>query len=263
MARASGGPPDPSKSHWVFACGKKGSGKSYTCRYWFESYPFDRVVIDPTHDLRADFRREGLVFDELDAAALPVRLPADDEGRRRTWVFCPDMGSDTAVDDMDRVVGLCFGRGPTLLWVDEFGRLTTAHRTPPNTRRLLHHGRHDDISLLLACPRPQDIDGLGISQADKIYIYRLPNPRDIERVANEAGVDPVELRAANSRLDVEAHEYLMYDANADVLWLMPPLPKLRPGRNHYPPHAAPGDLAPELDELDTAAELDELGRRGS
>lgn len=251
VARADrGGPPDPRKSHWVFACGKKGSGKSYTCRHWFESYPYDRIVIDPTHDIRADLVRDGVQFRDLDAAALPVRLPADDEGRQQTWVFAPDMGSDTALDDMDRVVGLAFGRGPTLLWVDEFGRLTTAHRTPPNTRRLLHHGRHDDISLLLACPRPQDIDGLGISQADKVYVYRMPNPRDIERVANEVGTDPGELRAANSRL--RGHEHLMYDANADVLWLMPPLPKLRAGRNHYPPTAAAGDLAPELDREDIA-----------
>lgn len=245
MAGERGGPPDPRKSTFVFASGKKHTGKSYVCRYWFESYPFDRVVIDPTHDVRADLARDQVPFTELDASALPVRLPPDEEGRQQTWLFCPDMGSPTAVDDMDRVVGLCFGRGPTLLWVDEFGRLTSRYKTPPNTRRVLHHGRHDDISLLLACPRPQDIDGLGISQADKVYTFKMPNPDDRKRVADEIGYPPAEFAAINARL--RGHEHTLYDDRADELWVMPPLPALRPGRNTYPPETA-GVLAPETEE---------------
>lgn len=226
------GAPDPRKSHWVFSSGRKGSGKSYACRLWFDGYPFDRVVIDATHDVAADLRRDGVEFVKLDPAALPVRLPPFDPEHRKTYVFCPDMGSPTAVDDMDRVVGLCFGHGPILLWIDEAGRLTTANVTPPNTRRLLHHGRHDDISLLAAAPRPIGIDGLFIAQADMVYTFRQPNPRDRERIASEIGYPPAEFAAANRRC--QGHEHTRYDAEADELWLCPPLPNRRRGVNTYP-----------------------------
>lgn len=252
------GPPDPRKGIYVFASGRKGSGKSVVCRMWFDAYPLDRIVVDPTHDLRADFRREGVEFDELDADALPARLPraeSREDHKRKTWVFCPDMGSPTCVDDMDRVVGLALGRGPTLLWVDEFGTLTTATKVPPNTRRVLHHGRHDGLTFLCACPRPKDIAGLAINQADKVYTFRTPNPDDRERIAKNIAYDPAEFDRINESLSAPGrgkHWHTMYDQEADELWIMPPLPMRRAGRN--PRVAEPGDLAP----LDQAAEADEL-----
>lgn len=231
-----GGPPDPRRSFWVFASGKKGTGKSYACRLWWDSYPFDRVLIDPTHDVTADLRADGVELEQLDADALPVRLDPYDPEHPRTYVFCPDMGHkrpEDDIDDMDRVVGLCFGHGPILLWVDEVGALTpNANRTPPNTRRLLHHGRHDHISVLAACPRPIGVDGLFISQADLIYSFRMPNPRDRERVANEVGYDPADFAKANARL--QGHEHTRYDTRTDELWLCPPLPRHRAGVNRYP-----------------------------
>src|SRR5260221_5797157 len=57
--------PDPRKAFYVFATGSKDSGKSYYCRAWFDAYPFDKLVIDPTHDVRKDFRREGIEFVDL------------------------------------------------------------------------------------------------------------------------------------------------------------------------------------------------------
>jgi hypothetical protein len=248
----TGKPPDPAKGVYVFASGRKGSGKSVVCRAWFDSYPFDRVVIDPTHDLREDFRRDGIEFEELHADALPARLPAYDPQHRKTWIFCPDMGSPTAVDDMDRVVGLALGRGPTLLWCDEFGTLTRANKTPPNTRRLLHHGRHDHLTFLCACPRPMDIDGLAINQADKVYTFRTANPDDLERIAKNIGYDAAEFAQHNKDLTARGpHWHTLYDQATDQLWIMPPLPRKRHGKL---PIADPGDLAP----LDDAGEADEL-----
>jgi hypothetical protein len=232
-------PPDPRKSYWVFVSGKKGWGKSRYCRAWFDGYPFDRMVIDVTGDLRDDFRRDGLEFTDLDPQALPVRFPVshDDPPKPVTCVLVPDMGAATWEDDIDRGIGLCL-RGkdhPCLLWVDEYGAVTRANRTQPNMRRVLHHGRHHDLSLLLACPRPKDVDGLGIAQADLVVTGPTPNPYDRERIANEIGFDPAEFGAQNQQLRVEEHTYTAYDSASDTLYVMPALPARRAGRNLYPP----------------------------
>lgn len=248
--------PDPRKGIYVFCSGRKGSGKSVICRAWFDAYPFDRVIVDPTHDVRADLRRDGVEFEELHADALPARLPRAEHGKQRTWLFAPDMGSTTAVDDMDRVIGLALNRGPTLLWVDEFGTLTTAGKTPPNTRRVLHHGRHDGLTFLAACPRPKDINGLAINQADRVYTFRTANQYDREAIAKNIGFDSGEFDRINASLASRGpHWHTMYDQGADELWIMPPLPVQRHVRHgRYPVDGlAPAEEAASADEAGAAA----------
>jgi len=232
------GPPDPRKSLYIFASGKKGSGKSYVCRAWWDSYPFDKLVIDVTHDVRDDLRAGGEKFTDLDPQVLPARLPdpVDEDAAPRAYVLCPDMGSPSWEDDVDRAAGLCMrGRDrPTLLWVDEFDAITSGNKTGPNMRRALHHGRHHSLSLLLACPRPMDVDALGISQADLVYTFRTPVVQDREKIAKNIGFEPAEFGRINEQLG-EEHAHTLYDARADQLFIMPPLPPRRRGRNAYPP----------------------------
>ena len=236
--------PDPHKSFWLFASGKKNSGKSRLCRAWFDAYPLDRVVIDPTGDIRRDLQADGVDFIELEHGNLPVRLPEPKEGQTRvTCVFVPDVKAPDYVDEMDRVVGLCLTRGarPVLLWIDEWGSLTTAHKTPPNTRVAVHQGRHHDLSLLLCCPRPQHVEPLGISQADAVATFRTPNIRDRDVIAGNIGFDPAEFSRHNRQHCGSAdHAYTLYDAGDDVLYLMPPLPA--PKRSDLP--AAPDEILP-------------------
>lgn len=248
-------PPDPDKGVYIFSSGRKGSGKSVVCRHWFDGYPYDRIVIDVTHDLTADFRRDGVEFDELRGGLdMPARLPAHRPGHPRTWVYQPDMGSTTAGDDMDRVVGLALDRGPTLIWCDEYGQQTSGNKTPPNMRRVLHHGRHDALTMLFACPRPMDINPITIGQSDMVYTFQMAHPADRERVANNIGWAPREFDEINgeiARLNAAnpGHPYWhsMYHQASNELWIMPPLPVRRRGRRPI------GDPA----ELAAAADLDE------
>jgi hypothetical protein len=151
------------------------------------------------------------------------------------------MGSATTDDDVDRVVGLTLGRGPTLLWLDEFGTITTGHKTPPNVRRVLHHGRHDKLTALFACPRPKDIDGLAINQADRVYTFSTANPDDRDRIAKNIGWDPAEFTKINQSLAARGrYWHTMYDQATDELWVMPPLPQRRRGRR---PIGDPDDVA--------------------
>jgi hypothetical protein len=231
-------PPDPRKAYYIFASGMKNRGKSHYCRQWFDLYPFDKLVIDPTHDVRDDFRRDGIPFIDLGADTLPVRLPSslDDDHPFVTCVYCPDMGSPTAMDDIDRAAGLVLrGRDQrAMLWLDEVGAGESGNKTPPNQRRILHHGRHHNLQLLQACPRPMDIDVLRIGQADLIVTFRTPVVYDSDRIADSIGYDRTEYADLN-KAHCQGHAYTMYDRDGEQLYLMPPLPPRRAGRNLYHP----------------------------
>jgi nucleoside-triphosphatase THEP1 len=217
---------DPVKGGHIFISGKKGQGKSVLARRLFDSYPYDRLVLDVTGDLTDDFRRDGVKFVTLQGDALPITFPRGDEGEPVTAVLAPDMGDEgAAMDQMDRALGLAMDHRRTLVWCDEVGSLSKVGKTPPNLRRALHHGRHRQLFLLLCGPRPKDIDPLCISQADVVATFRTPNPADRKRIAENIGWPPHAFDAAVHALG--PHEYLWYDATAPVeeLLHMPPLPR--------------------------------------
>lgn len=230
---------DPTKGVFFFISGKKGSGKSVVARRVWDGYPFDKVVVDPTGDIRKNLRDEGVEFVDIPPDAIPVKLPRrEDDQPPRIWVFVPDMGSPTAVDDMDRVMGLVLNYpGPTAIWVDEMGVYSKVGATPPNLRRALHHGRHDQLTLIQACPRPIWIDPLCIAQADVVITFRTPNKRDRDRIAEEIGIPPEEF--SELVLSLQAYEHLWFDALANQgvgeLQVRPPLPPRRTAVSHYVP----------------------------
>jgi DNA helicase HerA-like ATPase len=162
-------------------------------------------------------------------APLPSRWPGElyrekfgREKRRQTLVFRPDPGLAEWRDDMDRAVGLAFAHGKTCLFVDEAHEAAPANSTPPHMRRALRQGRHADLTLILATPRPMTIDPLCISAADYVYVFKLPNPADRRRVAENIGWDPRDFDDAVAGLG--KFEFLRYDHAADDLAHYPPLP---------------------------------------
>jgi len=218
---------DPRLGAFVFATGKKGSGKSVLCRTYFDDYPFSKLVIDPTGDVTRNLLQDGVEVTVLTPDALPLRFPKhlDDERRPVTAVFVPDMGLPTAVDDMDRALGLALANQRTCCWIDEIGVMTHASSTPPNLRRALHHGRHDRLTLIMAGPRPVAIDPLVLAQSDYVATFALPNPRDRQRVAETIGWPPKSFSDAVHNLG--KHQYLWYVAEQGELYQMPPIPVTR------------------------------------
>lgn len=202
---------------FVVAVGRKGSGKSVLTRRLFDGYPYDKLVVDINGDIELP---DGTV--ELSGPP-PMRLPLPNaEGDPQVFRYVPDASSPTWIDDMDRVVGLCYHHGRMVVWVDEMGVLTTANASPPNTRRALHTGRHARLSMLNCMPRPIAVDPLVMSQADYVYIFDLPNPADRKRVANVVGFPPAEMDAAVAALP--EFGYLRWDARAKEMAQFPPLP---------------------------------------
>ena len=215
--------PDPRKAVQIFVCGKKGFGKTELAWHLFDGYPFDELAIDPNRDLKT-----GDDFLELDHPP-PTRWPGEryrqvldrPRGRQRL-IFRPDPALSEWRDDMDRAVGLAFAHGRTCLFVDEAHEAAPANQTPPHMRRALRQGRHADLTLILATPRPMTIDPLCISAADYVYVFKLPNPADRRRVAENIGWDPRDFDDAVAGL--RKFEFLRYDHAADDLAHFPPLP---------------------------------------
>jgi hypothetical protein len=222
---------DPDRSNVVLIVGRKGSGKSVHARQLYESYPYDKLVVDPTGDAEP-----GPGADEM-TPPFPKRFPSDDDGRPRNIHAKVDPRSPTYRDDMDRAVAMgLFPRDqPCMVWVDEVGEIMQANSTPPHVRLALMSSRHyGPMSMIMAGPRPMHISPLSISQSDRIVIYDLPNPKDVERLGENMGystarlrraVDTTEIRNADARkIGDEPFWHLVYDRQSKQLWRMPPVP---------------------------------------
>jgi hypothetical protein len=236
--------PDPRKSYYVYVCGIKGSGKSEYCKRWFYSYPFDRLVIDVTHDVTESLRRDGIPHHQI-TVPIPGSWPewmrdTETESRQMTLVFRPDMGDENAWLDMDRCVGMAMrGRDPSTgrtrpvcAWLDEIGEVCTAHRTGPGMKRALHHGRHADLSMLMAGPEARNVNPLCIAQADKVITFRMLNKDHRQVLARNMGVDQDEFDTMNKGL--AQFEHMAWERETEELVHMRPLPLWRRGRNAYP-----------------------------
>ena len=212
---------DPDRSNFVLVVGAKGSGKSKLAERYFLTYPHDRLVIDPTGDVRLpEAAKVATVHDPL-----PASWPADMDGQQVSLRYVPDPGSATHDVEVDDAVGLAFHHPHRrcLLWVDEIDVVSPhAQRTGPNMARSLKQGRHRGLSMLVCGIRPQAINPLFLSQADYVAVFRLPNPDDRKRIAAAVGVSPAEMDELVGMLD--EHEFVWCDVrNQDVL-VCPPIP---------------------------------------
>lgn len=220
----------PGQSVYVFIAGKKGSGKSHLAYSIFESYPYSRLCIDVTHDVVDKWLRPlGIPYRMIPADAIPVNWPQplDEDKPYELLVYQPDMGSPTKVDDMDRILGLALRKKRVLAWIDEIGTMTSGSKTPPNLSRALHHGRHDQLSLLMCGPRPMDIDVLCLAQADAVATFRLRSPADRKRVADNIGVTPAEFDQANAALTPYRYLWCTDEDGEPQIDNMPPLAPIR------------------------------------
>lgn len=219
---------DPDRSNVMLFVGTKGSGKSAAAREIFDAWPYDRVVIDPSGDARPD---DPLTqpFTAPFPSQLPEPDPDHDEKRVTAWARVSPQ-SATFEHDMDQALGL--GLYPrhrnVLVWEDEYGLTGTAHRVAPNMKLALLSSRHYYLTLLLACPRPRHIPVLTIQQADKVFIFRLPDPDDREVVAKNAGIPlPLFERQYFDAQRRDRHAFLLWDTHQQALVNCPPLPNVK------------------------------------
>jgi hypothetical protein len=196
----------------ISCLGKKRSGKSKMGLLWFQSYPYDRVVIDvngtdgPHKDV---IELHGTVED------LPAKWPEElrEDDKRMTLRYHPDTGSSTFLEDCDAFLGMAYRTGRVCVLVHEMGLIAPAGRTPPHVRRILQSNRHRQITGIFCAPRPITMNVLVLAQSDLVYAFELPNKNDRHRVAENIGwpADDFDLAMA----ELGPHEYLRADTNED------------------------------------------------
>lgn len=196
---------NPNKPVQIFVAGRKGTGKTELAWTIFDSYPYDKLVIDPNGDIKVG---ENVV--EIDSADLPSRWPVQllERKKSQTLLYVPDFKKRNYLDDIDHMVGIAYDHGRTMVLVDEAHEAIPAGKTPPHSRRALRQGRHRDLSSIWVTPRPKTIDPLAIANADIVYVFDLRNPDDRKRVAETIGMDPKDVDEAIAALG--PHEYLRY-----------------------------------------------------
>lgn len=218
---------DTSRPVIISAWGKARSGKSYLNRMLFDSWPYDRLVIDVNGNaLDAGHPSEKLTGD------LPGKFPAPpaavgERRKARSLWYRAHPGSATYRDDLDRAVGLALYPQDhrTLLWAGEVGELMPNGRPGPHMRTLLQQNRHYNVTALFDGPRPVHVHPLTLSQSRFVAVFRLPNPRDRERIADEIGFPAKEFhRECFATWRRGPHDFLLWDAEADTLYRHEPLP---------------------------------------
>jgi hypothetical protein len=211
---------------FVSAWGKKKSGKSYLNRLIFQSWPYDRLVIDVNGN--ADPGEDA----ERITEPLPAKFPAPAAGvgeRRRpqSLHYRAHPGSATYREDLDRAVGLALYPQDhrCLLWAGEVGELMPNGRPGPHMRTLLQQNRHYNVTALFDGPRPVFVDPLTIAQSDLVAIFKLPNPSDRRRIAEEIGFPPKEFDAECFKTWRRGgHWFLLWDSERETLYRHEPLP---------------------------------------
>lgn len=213
---------DTTRPQFVLCVGRKHSGKSNLAAVLYQGWgDVDRLCIDVTGD--------ALVGpDAVRVSEPPGKMPArGDDGKPVNIWYVADPGSPTYQDDLDKALGA--GLFPKdrrkLVWIDELAEQTTATYTGPRMRRLLLMGRHHYCSLIMCCPRPMHINALCIAQADRIFIFDVPNVDDRKKLADTMGWPFAKFEAAYHELTLmPEYSYLMFVTKPRGLFLCPPLP---------------------------------------
>jgi len=219
---------DHTKPQIIFACGKKGSGKSYFNGLTYRSWPGDKLAIDVNGHAYVGPDAEKLRLEDGMPTRWPDKAPALGEKRNpRNLHYVANPRSSTYRDDLDRAVGLALfpQDHPVLLWAGEVGELTPHSKAGPHMRQLLMQNRHHKVSALFDAPRPMGVDPLVLAQANLVAVYRTPNPDDRKRIADSIGVPPK--RFDEVCLDTWRqgdHWFVLYNADQDRLYQCPPLP---------------------------------------
>jgi hypothetical protein len=206
---------DPATGVVIVCLGKKRSGKSKMALLWFESYPYDRVVIDFNGTDGPHHAAPGEQLVELHGTAdeLPKKWPEElrEDGKRMTLRYHPDMGSATFLEDVDAVVGMAYRTGKVCILIHETGLIAKSTKTPAHVLRMLQSNRHRQLTVLLCAPRPLTMNPLVLGQADLVYVFELPNKADRETVADAIGWERDDFALAVTELG--PHEYLRADTN--------------------------------------------------
>jgi hypothetical protein len=185
--------------YWIACWGPKHSGKSYFARAYFDTWPYDRICIDPTRDFDPDNRFStdwagGPAFPELERGQERVSLRYVPNRRDPNWRVTLEQvlwAVVSAGEDGRRV----------FLHVDEIKIAYSVGHVSGAGETILNEGRHYGIFQSTCGPRTKGVDPLTITQADSNCVFGHLHELDAARLAECTSVNKDDLAAIVDHLD--------------------------------------------------------------
>lgn len=239
---------NPAKGAFISSFGPKGFGKSEFITRYTIAYPYNGLLMDLTGDVDPGhtFTRpisqelyylamelEGLKGQSLEGLAefrAKVRAAWMPEGRPVKYRYMPQFHQDGWLERSDLFIGLAYLCGRVFIHLDEIDDEAPVNNTPRWTRLALRLGRHEELSMGMAGPRPSEISPLVLNQSDLVTIHGQLHELDVKRMAKQLHLKDAELLGLIEELKsydrdgVEVHEYIAFVKNTRELLIMPPLP---------------------------------------
>ncbi len=176
----------------AFACGMKGSGKSYWLRERFVLRAPRVIHIDPNGDYLDD--PGVMVVSGYDGLLTAMRAFA--ATGTRTWRVAVSLDDPAEIAALFDLVAprADFGRGSLAralgglaIECGECDVIAPNGQTPPAVASAWRRGRHHQLDLYMATQRPAACDRLLTSQADVVACFALDEPRDVDWCAQKFG----------------------------------------------------------------------------
>ena len=170
----------------VFFVGHTGSGKTTLAQATLERLIPRRipiVVIDPKGEFEPTLGQGWQIREDL-----PWNWERLTSRRRRPLAtriivrppFMQDHRKDSRLNSIyDRI----FDRKGTVVYLDEIQRLTREHLASPELARLVQMGRSRHVSVWGSTLRPSGIPRPFISESDHMFVFRLLDKQDRQRIS--------------------------------------------------------------------------------
>ena len=192
--------------------GRKGSGKSTLGEgVWKRS---ERGVI---YDINREYRSSGVVCEgliELNTFIQRVKSPL--------WkaVIHPQVANEAEFESFCRyfdvlTTSFAYGHRVTLL-VDELSRFVTPTSPAQTWRKLIQLSRHRSLDIIVADQRPHAMPRYVTAQANKIAVFSMREPRDLDYIRDYVGTT-FGLDQVNRIPQLGEHQYLLFDLDGQTV----------------------------------------------
>lgn len=212
----------------TFLAGKTGSGKTFAARRLL-----DWVCVDDTdtarkfypHNKPGDLVPRAYIIG-YDAKGL-IRWPgytrvqtfddllrkADDPKKHPKIMYAPKAAELRNPDLHELFFRLCYQRGNTTVYVDEWYALCKGEIYPDSAHAILTRGREMNVPLIGCSQRPKNVPQPIMSEADVVYCFQLKMPQDRKKMAEMIPVDEWDLTPSHLP---KYHYYFYRDGDDEV-----------------------------------------------
>jgi len=241
---------DPNVSTFVSSFGPKGTGKSELNTRFFMAYPYSGLLMDMTGDVdpghkftrpfTAALHRMAAELDDSDetdvgafaefrARLIPEWFQQGKVGFPK-YRLEPSYLSKDWLEKSDAYIGLAYLVGDCFIFLDEVNDEAPANRTPRWTRQALRMGRHQNLMMGMAGPRPSGLEPNVLNQADLVTIHGQLHEIDVRRMAQQLHMKDAEFLEAMAQIKPEMRDgikvsnFIVFVKATHEIFLLPPLP---------------------------------------